>query len=112
VLADAGGPLRYSKEIVDTNSERMPAYHSLTLRADYRRRFGPVSLIAFLDVINVYGRKNGNSFEWDERRGVNIMEGLDESLPIIGLKFEYSWTAETTAARAARAKGLTRADGT
>ena len=43
-----------------------------------------------------------NSFEWDERRGVNIMEGLDESLPIIGLKFEYSWTAETTAARASR----------
>ena len=60
VLADAGGPLRYSKEIVDTNSERMPAYHALTLRADYRRRFGPLSLIAFLDVINVYGRKNGN----------------------------------------------------
>jgi hypothetical protein len=75
MLADAGGPLRYSKEIVDTNSERMPAYHALTLRADYRRRFGPVSLIAFLDVINVYGRKNGNSFEWDERRGVNILEG-------------------------------------
>jgi hypothetical protein len=38
------------------------------------------------------GRKNGNSFEWDERRGINILEGLDESLPIIGVKFEYSWT--------------------
>lgn len=105
VLADAGGPLRYSKEIVDTNSERMPAYHSLTLRADYRRRFGPVSLIAFLDVINVYGRQNGNSFEWDERRGVNIMEGLDEPLPIIGVKFEYSWTVESAAARASRDEG-------
>jgi hypothetical protein len=42
--------------------------------------------------------------EWDERRGVNIMQGLDESLPIIGVKFEYSWTAETAAARASRAE--------
>ena len=75
------------------------------MRADYRRRFGPVSLIAFLDVINVYGRQNGNSFEWDERRGVNIMEGLDESLPIIGVKFEYSWTVESAAARASRDAG-------
>jgi hypothetical protein len=44
-----------------------------------------------VDVIN--GRNNCNSFEWDERRGVNIMEGLDSPLPIIGLQFEYSWTA-------------------
>lgn len=43
----------------------MPAYHALTLRADYRRRFGPLSLIAFVDLISVYVRKNGNSFEWD-----------------------------------------------
>jgi hypothetical protein len=94
VLADSGGPLRYSKEIVGENTERMPAYHALSLRADYRRRFGPLSLIAFLDVINVYGRENGNTYEWDERRGVDTMDGLDEPLPIIGLKFEYSWTVD------------------
>ena len=27
-----------------------------------------------------------------ERRGINIIEGLDEALPTIGLTFEYSWT--------------------
>ena len=51
-----------------------------------------------------YVADNTSVFEWDERRGVNIMEGLDESLPIIGVKFEYSWTAETAAARASRAE--------
>ena len=92
VLGDAG-PLRYSKELTRTNTERLPAYHSLNLRADYQRRFGPLSVVAYLDIINVYGRKNGNAYEWNERRGVNIIEGLDELLPTIGLRFEYSWTS-------------------
>jgi outer membrane receptor protein involved in Fe transport len=85
-------PVRYSKELTRTNAERMPVYHSLSLRTDYQRRFGPLSLVAYLDIMNVYGRKNGNAYEWDERRGVNIIEGLDELLPTIGLRFEYSWT--------------------
>jgi hypothetical protein len=90
VLGGAG-PLRYSKELTGTNAGRLPVYHSLSLRADYQRRFGPLSLVAYLDILNVYGRKNGDAYEWDERRGVNIVEGLDEPLPTIGLRFEYSW---------------------
>jgi hypothetical protein len=86
------GPVRYSKELTRTNAERLPDYHSLNLRADYQRRFGPVSLVAYLDILNVYARENANGYEWDERRGVNVIEGLDEALPTIGLRFEYSWT--------------------
>ncbi|MET0291587.1 MAG: TonB-dependent receptor [Steroidobacteraceae bacterium] len=92
VLGGAG-PLRYSKELTLKNAERLPAYHALNLRADYQRRFGPLSLVAYLDILNVYSRKNTNGYEWDERRGINIIEGLDEALPTIGLRFEYSWTA-------------------
>ncbi len=84
--------MRYSKELTRINAERLPAYHSLSLRTDYQRRFGPLSLVAYLDILNVYGRENANGYEWDERRGVNIIEGLDEALPTIGLRFEYSWT--------------------
>jgi outer membrane receptor for ferrienterochelin and colicin len=91
VLGGAG-PARYSKELTRTNAERLPAYHSLSLRADYQRRFGPLSLVGYLDILNVYGRKNANGYEWDERRGVNIIEGLDEPIPTIGIRFEYSWT--------------------
>ncbi len=90
VLGGAG-PVRYSKELTQTNALRTPIYHSLSLRADYQRRFGPLSLVAYLDILNVYGRKNGDAYEWDERRGVNIVEGLDEPLPTLGLRFEYSW---------------------
>jgi hypothetical protein len=35
VLGDAD-LVRYSKELTRTNAERLPAYHSLSLRADYR----------------------------------------------------------------------------
>lgn len=93
VLGDPG-PLRFSKELTQTNAERLPAYHSLNVRADYQRRFGPVSLVAYLDILNLYARKNANGYEWDERRGVNVIDGLDEALPTIGLRFEYSWTGE------------------
>jgi outer membrane receptor protein involved in Fe transport len=92
VLGDAG-PVRYSKELTTTNTGRLPVYHSLSLRADYQRRFGPLSLVAYLDILNVYGRKNGNAYEWNERRGVNIIDGLDEMLPTLGIRFEYTWTA-------------------
>jgi hypothetical protein len=94
VLAGTAFPyaLRYSKEYTLNNSERLPAFHSLTVRADYHRRFGPVNVIAFADIVNVYARKNANALEWDERRGVNILDGLDDPLPFLGLKFEYSWT--------------------
>lgn len=88
VLGGAG-PVRYSKELTRTNTERLPAYHALSLRVDYQRRFGPVSLVAYLDILNVYGRKNGNAYEWNERRGENVIEGLDEPLPTIGLRIEY-----------------------
>jgi len=93
VLGDAE-PVRYSKELTRTNAERLPDYNSLSFRADYQRRFGPLSLVAYLDILNVFGHGNGDAYDWDERRGVNIIEGLDEPLPTIGLRFEYSWTPE------------------
>lgn len=55
-------------------------------------RVGVQLCATYLDILNVHGRENSNGYEWDERRGVNIIEGLDEALPTIGLRFEYSWT--------------------
>ena len=89
VLAPAG-PLRFSREYVGNNTDRFPAFHSLNVRVDYRRRLGPVSLVGFVDVINVYGRAIIDGREWDERRGVETGDGL-EVLPTIGLKLEYVW---------------------
>jgi len=80
--------LRFSKEITVNNAERLRDFHVLNLRIDYRRRFGEISLVTFIDVINLYGRSNIDSLEFDERRGVNVFGDLNV-FPQIGLKLEF-----------------------
>jgi hypothetical protein len=86
----AGQPLRYSKELTQQNALRLEDSHGLNIRVDYRRPLGPVDLVTFLDVINVYGGPGGGSQEFDPRRGV-IVADEGEAFPIIGLIFERSW---------------------
>jgi hypothetical protein len=85
-----GQPFRYSKELTQTNALRLEDYHSLNIRVDYRRELGWVDLIAFIDVINVYGGPGSNSLEFDPRNGVNVIEE-NEAFPIFGLIFERAW---------------------
>ncbi len=85
-----GQPLRFSKELTEKNALRLEDYHSLNIRVDYRRPIGPVDLVAFIDVINVYGGPGSNSQEFDPRRGVNVVEEND-AFPIIGIIFERTW---------------------
>lgn len=90
VLADTDPAMpRFSKELTRKNAGRHAVYNSFSLRLDYRRRVGAVSVIGFVDILNVFGRQNVNEFEWDESLGVNEPEGLETALPIVGLKFEY-----------------------
>jgi hypothetical protein len=85
-----GQPLRYSKELTADNALRLEDYHSLNIRVDYRRPIGPVDLVAFIDVINVYGGPGANSQEFDPRNGINVVEE-NEAFPIIGIIFERTW---------------------
>jgi hypothetical protein len=85
-----GEPLRYSKELTEQNALRLEDYHSLNVRLDYRRPVGPVDLVAFIDVINVYGGPGANSQEFNPRQGINVVEE-NEAFPIIGIIFERTW---------------------
>ncbi len=85
-----GQPLRFSKELTRNNALRLEDYHSLNVRVDYRRTLGPVDLVAFVDVINVYGGPGANSQEFNPRAGVNVVEEND-AFPIIGIIFERTW---------------------
>jgi hypothetical protein len=62
----------------------------LNVRVDYRRPLGPVDLVAFLDIVNLYGADNSDALEFDPRRGVNVVES-GEMTPFIGLRFERTW---------------------
>jgi hypothetical protein len=80
--------LRFSKELTERNVNRLPDFNTLNVRVDYRRRFGPISLIAFIDIFNLYGRNNINSEQWNELVGANREGGL-EQFPTFGIKIEY-----------------------
>ncbi len=86
----AGQPLRFSKELTTRNTRTLEDYHSLNVRVDYRRPIGFVDLVAFVDVINVYGGPGASSEEFDPINGGNI-DDEDSPFPIIGLIFERSW---------------------
>jgi hypothetical protein len=80
--------LRFSKELTSNNTLRFPAFHTLNFRVDYRVGAGPLDLIIFVDILNLYNHKNVNSFNFDPLTGRNDPEGL-ELFPTFGIKFEY-----------------------
>jgi hypothetical protein len=83
-------PVRYSQERFDLNTDRGDAFHSLDLRVDYRRPLGPVDLVLFLDVLNVYGGPAGLQPEFNILTG-EIIDEEEETLPLIGFTIEYAW---------------------
>ncbi len=83
-------PVRFSKEITETNVARGKAFHSLDLRVDYRRPVGPVDLVLFVDVLNVYGGPSGDPPELNILTGEELSDE-EESLPLLGLIIEYAW---------------------
>ena len=68
--------------------DRLRSFQTLNLRLDYQRRLGPVSLIFFLDLFNVYNYENVSTVSWNERLGENRESGLS-SFPTFGLKFAF-----------------------
>lgn len=68
------------------NDARLPAYHSLNLRYDRRFFFKRQSMVAFLSVWNVYGRRNVASYSWNEVE--NKRETISQwgTLPIFGIE--------------------------
>ena len=87
VLGD-GQPLRYSRETIETNTDRYGSYNSLNFRADYIRGFGSTNVIVFIDVINVLGSENPANSDFNERSGTEKVED-GSPLPIFGFMLEW-----------------------
>ncbi|OGU61061.1 MAG: hypothetical protein A2X64_10490 [Ignavibacteria bacterium GWF2_33_9] len=68
---------------------RMPDFHALDIRLDKRWSFGHFSLDTYLDIQNVYGRKNVAGYKWDPREKEVIKQESFGILPSIGINFEF-----------------------
>ncbi len=71
------------------NAERLPAYHSLNLRADKRFYFGGSNLTIFFSMWNVYNRENIAFIFWNTLENKPDYEYQWGFLPILGVEFEF-----------------------
>lgn len=72
-----------------SDTERLPVYHQLDVRVDYRFRWGPWRMSAYLDVINVYYAQNVENWLYQyDFAARTAFPGLP-ILPAIGLTGEY-----------------------
>ncbi|MCC5926894.1 MAG: TonB-dependent receptor [Bacteroidetes bacterium] len=70
-------------------AERMPAYHSLYVRADRRYFFTRTSLVTFVEVWNAYNRTNIAGYYWSSMHQDVRSSNQFTFLPIGGMKFEF-----------------------
>lgn len=84
------GPRRFSQEIVRNNNLRWDSFHTLNVRGDYRRSLGDVDLVAFLDILNVYGNFATDVQEFNPTTGGAVLDD-GEPIPLIGIRFEKTW---------------------
>ena len=71
------------------NGERMPAFHSLYLRADRRMYFNRSSLVTFVETWNTYGRSNVAGYYWSDSKQETVAVSQFGFIPVVGLKFEF-----------------------
>ncbi|MBE0646026.1 MAG: TonB-dependent receptor [Bacteroidetes bacterium] len=72
------------------NGERLPDFHTLDLRVDRRWNFNAWNLVTYVDVQNVYNRKNVQQYRWDPRNArVETAGGAIGILPSIGISAEF-----------------------
>lgn len=69
--------------------ERLPVTHQLDVRVDKRWNLYRSLLTTYIDIQNVYNRKNITSIQWDERNKEIIKPSAIGILPSIGILFEF-----------------------
>lgn len=79
--------IRYSKEIIRNNAKRLPSFHTLNIRVDYRKQLGRIALVGFVDIVNFYDHLNVT-----EERFLDLTGEIDDQgfwiLPTLGMKLE------------------------
>ncbi len=78
-----------TQNVEDYLTKRFPNNHSLDLRVDRRWNFDGWALITYIDVQNIYNRKNSSSIRWDYLEQKADSESSIGILPSIGISLEF-----------------------
>jgi len=69
--------------------ERLPFYHSLDMRVDKKWNFSYLSLTTYLDIQNIYAKKNVAQIRWNPRTAKPEYSTNIGILPSIGVNLEF-----------------------
>ncbi|MGA9293811.1 MAG: TonB-dependent receptor [Ignavibacteriaceae bacterium] len=78
-----------TQDVISYNTRRLKSAHSLDIRADKRWYFSGWTLITYLDVQNIYNKKNSTSIRWDSRENRVDETSSIGILPSIGISAEF-----------------------
>ncbi|MEW5853626.1 MAG: TonB-dependent receptor [Myxococcota bacterium] len=70
-------------------SDRMPTFHQLDIRIDYKMAFQNWLVNLYCDLINVYNQKNAEQISWDYRYRNAVPLSVLPFLPIFGVSAEF-----------------------
>ena len=71
------------------HEERVPAYHSLFIRADRRFAFKSSNMVAYVSLWNAYSRENVEYYFWNVQDNRTDQQNQFSLLPILGIEFEF-----------------------
>jgi len=71
------------------NGSRLPTFHQLDIRIDYKMAFNNWLVNVYLDLLNVYNRQNAEFVQWDYRYRNYTPIALLPFLPILGFTAEF-----------------------
>lgn len=78
-------PTNGTQDVNLYNSERLPDYYSLDIRVDKRWNFSKWTLVTYIDIQNITGRKNITSYRWDRYENIIETNRSIGILPSIGI---------------------------
>lgn len=78
-----------SQSLTNYLTERFSPAHSLDVRIDRRWNFDGWSMITYLDIQNIYNRKNSTGIRWDYKTNSPDVQQNIGILPSIGVNIEF-----------------------
>ncbi|MCA0389650.1 MAG: TonB-dependent receptor [Bacteroidetes bacterium] len=78
-----------TQSLSNYNSAKLPDAHALDVRVDKKWFFESVTLITYIDIENIYNKKNVFAYRWDRREKKEDGGGTIGILPSIGVSLEF-----------------------
>ncbi len=77
------------EDFTKLNSLRYPDYHRLDIRYDHRWHFSGWTLVSYIDIQNIYFRKNIYEYQWDVRENRQVETYQWRFFPVGGFSIEF-----------------------